>query len=269
MGAATQDERSQRVAQRFQWPMIVAALLVIPALILEESKLGEPATTFGLVLNALIWVAFAVELVTMLIVVPNRRRYLARHPLDVLIVLFTGPFLPAAWQALRVVRLLRVARLFRVFSLRRVISLEGVKYAALIVGLLVILGGALFAAVEGQGLTTWDGVWWAVTTVTTVGYGDISPQTDGGRAIAIVIMAAGIGFVAILTAYVAERFVTAGREAGEHEKLVMAELRMISDRLHRLETVMATETSVNKNGANGQVGKTSVSRGESATVVQS
>ncbi len=175
------DERSERIAQRFQWPMIVAALLVIPALVLEESKLGEPATTIGLVLNAVIWVAFAVELVTMLIGVPSRRRYLVRHPLDVLIVLFTSPFMPAAWQALRVVRLLRVARLFRVFQLRQVLTLEGVKYAALVVGLLVILGGALFAAVEGQGLTTWDGLWWAVTTVTTVGYGEARARRAGER----------------------------------------------------------------------------------------
>lgn len=215
--------------------MIVAALLVIPALVLEESHLGEPATTIGLVLNALIWVAFAVELVTMLIVVPDRRRYLVRHPLDVLIVLFTSPFMPPAWQALRVVRLLRVARLFRVFQLRRMLTLEGVKYAALIVGLVVILGGALFAAVEGHGYTTWDGIWWAVTTVTTVGYGDIKVTTDGGRAIAIVIMLAGIGFVAILTAFVAERFVTAGREAGEHEQQVTDTLQRIEERLDRLE----------------------------------
>ena len=137
-----------------------------------------------MVLNGLIWAAFAVELVTMLIVVPDRWHYLVRHPMDVLIVLVTAPLMPATWQAARVVRLLRVARIYRVFSLRRVISLEGVKYAALIVGLIVILGGALFAAVEGRGLTTWDGVWWAMTTVTTVGYGEIYPHTDGGRAIA-------------------------------------------------------------------------------------
>ena len=52
--------------------MIIAALLVIPALMLQESHLGEPADTIGSVLNTLIWAAFAVELVTMLIVAPDR-----------------------------------------------------------------------------------------------------------------------------------------------------------------------------------------------------
>ena len=172
----------------------------------------------------------------MLIVAPDRWHYLVRHPLDVLIVLLTAPLMPATWQAARVVRLLRVARIYRVFSLRRVISLEGVKYAALIVGLIVILGGALFAAVEGRGLTTWDGVWWAMTTVTTVGYGEIYPHTDGGRAIAIAVMIAGIGFVAILTAYVAERFVRAGEDLSDHEEHVLAALHRIEERLDRLES---------------------------------
>lgn len=55
-------------------------------------------------------------------------------------------------------------------------------------------------------MSAWDGVWWAMTTVTTVGYGDIVPQTNGGRVIAIVVMVVGTGFIALLTAAAAERF---------------------------------------------------------------
>ena len=228
-------ERSQRVAQRFEWPMIIAALLVIPALVLQESHLGEPADTIGWLLNVLIWAAFAIELVTMLIVVPDRWHYLVRHPLDILIALLTAPLMPATWQAARVSGCCGWLASTGC-SLRRVISLEGVKYAALIVGLIVILGGALFATVEGRGLTTWDGVWWAMTTVTTVGYGESHPHTDGGRAIAIAVMIAGIGFVAILTAYVAERFVRAGEDLSDHEQHVLAALHRIEERLDRLES---------------------------------
>jgi voltage-gated potassium channel Kch len=54
-------------------------------------------------------------------------------------------------------------------------------------------GGAAFAAVEG--LSTWDGVYWAVTTMTTVGYGDVTSATDGGRPIAILVMVVGIGLL--------------------------------------------------------------------------
>jgi voltage-gated potassium channel len=56
-----------------------------------------------------------------------------------------------------------------------------------------------------------------MTTVTTVGYGDIVPQTNGGRVIAIVVMVVGIGFIALLTAAAAERFLRS-EQAERREK---------------------------------------------------
>jgi len=63
-----------------------------------------------------------------------------------------------------------------------------------------VAGGAAFADVEGHGLTTWDGVWWAAAIMTTVGYGGLYPHTNGGRIIGILVMMVGIGFIAVLTA---------------------------------------------------------------------
>jgi len=58
----------------------------------------------------------------------------------------------------------------------------------------VLGGGAAFAAVENKNdLSGWDGVWWAIQTVTTVGYGDTKVTTDAGRIIAICLMITGIG----------------------------------------------------------------------------
>src|SRR3954467_2384776 len=119
-------------------------------------------------------------------------------------------FLPATLQAARVFRLLRLVRLLKLAVLsRRLLSTEGVRDAAVLALLMVLGGGAAFAAIENghqqQPVTAWDGVWWAITTVTTVGYGDFAPKTNGGRAIAIAVMIVGIGFVAILTAAAAER----------------------------------------------------------------
>lgn len=111
---------------------------------------------------------------------------------------------------------------------RRLLSTEGIRDVAVVAALTVLAGAAGFATVEkGQHLSAWDGVWWAVTTVTTVGYGDEHPHTTSGRIIAIVVMFVGIGFVAILTAGAAERFTRQRRT----ENL---ELDAIHDRLDEI-----------------------------------
>jgi voltage-gated potassium channel len=95
--------------------------------------------------------------------------------------------------------------------LRNVFSLQGLRYAALIVFTVVVGGGVIFVAVERrQDLSTWDGLWWAAETVTTVAYGDIYPTTALGRLVATVVMTAGIGFVALLTGALAQRFLYGG-----------------------------------------------------------
>jgi voltage-gated potassium channel len=84
--------------------------------------------------------------------------------------------------------------------------------------LTVLVGGAAFAAVEPGHLSTWDGAWWAITTMTTVGYGDVYPRTTAGRVIAVLVMLVGIGFIALLTGAVAERFLA--RDVAEAEEAV-------------------------------------------------
>lgn len=71
-------------------------------------------------------------------------------------------------------------------------------------------------------------------TVTTVGYGDTFPATDAGRAIAVAVMLVGIGFVAVLTAAAAERFMR-GREAEEQRAELHERLEEIAARLAALE----------------------------------
>lgn len=231
-----QDDAAQRVQAKLEWPVVIAALLTIPILVIQESHAGEPWLAIGQILNWVTWGVFLIEVVAMLVVTEGRTKWMREHPIDVAVVLLTPPFAPAAWQAGRVFRLVRLLRLVRVFSLRRLLSLEGMKYAALIAGATVLVGGAVFAGIEtNKHLTTWDGLWWAVSTVTTVGYGDVVPKSDGGRIIAMTIMVVGIGFVALLTAFIADRFIHQQQASGEKEDRILAELEEIKQRLVELE----------------------------------
>jgi voltage-gated potassium channel len=239
------NERSERIARLFAIPVLIAALLVIPAIVIDQSNAGDPWKTLAAVLNWLIWLVFLAEFVILLAVVPNRSAWLRRHPLELAIVVLTPPFLPASLQAIRALRLLRVLRLVRLAPLaRRAFSLEGLRYVAVLALVTVLGGGAAFSAAEGRDLSAWDGVWWAMTTMTTVGYGDIYPHTDLGRVIAMAVMLVGIGFIAILTAALAERFVSTQvrqetaevvEDVEEAEATVLGELREITSRLQQLE----------------------------------
>lgn len=128
----------------------------------------------------------------MLAVVRKRRRWLLEHPLEVAIVVLTPPFLPACLQAARVLRLLRLVRLLRLARLARAtFSLVGVRYAAVLALVTVLGAGTAFSALE-EDASPWDGVWWAITTMTTVGYGDVYPRTEARRVLAMLVMVVGV-----------------------------------------------------------------------------
>ena len=107
------DERSKRWARRFDWVVVVAAVLVIPVVVIEQTKTSDSLRSAAGIANWAIWTIFLAEVTVMLALVPDRRRWLRENPLDVAIVVLTPPFLPATFQALRVFRLLRLLRLLR------------------------------------------------------------------------------------------------------------------------------------------------------------
>ncbi len=242
------NDRCRRIERAFEIPLLIAAVLVVPVIAIEQSDAGDPWRSLAEVTNWAIWIAFAIELVVMLGVVDDRWRWLRTHPLEVIVVLLTPPFAPSSLQAVRALRLLRLLRLLRVARFaRQIFSFDGVRYAAVLAALTAVGGGYLYSAAENAQEpppSVWDGTWWAITTMTTVGYGDEYPATTLGRVYAIALMLVGIGFIAILTGAIAERFlasqidqaVEATDQVEATELDVLAELREIRSRLDRLET---------------------------------
>ena len=178
----------------------------------------------------------------MLAVVPRRGEWLRRHFLEVAIVVLTPPFV-GAFVSVRLLKLLRLLWLFRLAPVaHRLFTTAGVKSAALLVALTAVAGGAAFAELE-KGQTTANGIYWAVTTMTTVGYGKPQPTNPATKILAVFVMFIGIGFVAVLTGAIAQRFLAPELEEEESEfavveqtnREILAELREVKQRLAALE----------------------------------
>jgi voltage-gated potassium channel len=198
-------ERSleQRLQRIFDGVTYVAALLTAPVVIARAFDLSDGLETALGVANWLCWAAFAAELVTMLVVSSDRGGWLRRRPMTPVIAVLTLP----AFEGLD---LFRIVRLLRGRVARRlaegVTTTEGLRNVAILTLLTVGFGGLAFAELEPD-VDVGDGLYWAVTTVTTTGYGDIVPTTETGKALAMAIMVIGAGFLAVLTGAIAQRFV--------------------------------------------------------------
>jgi voltage-gated potassium channel len=240
-------ENVARWERRFEIPMLVVAALVIPSLLLDQPGVAEPWHGVGVVLNWLTWSAFVVELVVMLAVAPNRWSYLRHHPLDPVVIVLTPPFLTRLFNGIRLVRLLRVARLIRLEPLLTwMFRSGGLKYAAVFTGLVVLAAGEAFSVMENT--SYFNGLYWAVTTVTTVGYGDQLPTTAESKVAAMIVMVVGIGFFAALAGSLAERFieghtkrvVEAERQALRADEELIAQVDAMAAQLEDLRAALLT-----------------------------
>jgi voltage-gated potassium channel len=219
-----QDE-SGRVHTPLEPVVLVATFALIPVLIIESDVKSGGWQTFAYVANWVIWGLFAAELAAVLIVATRRKAALRAHWLDAAIVVLTIPLLGPLLSWLRLARFLRFARFAVILARalqaqRRITSGDALKIASLVtVAVVVVAGAAQSIFASGEFGSLWDGIWWAVTTITTVGYGDIYPKSVGGRLIAMVVMVVGIAVASVLTAAIASRFVRDERESETTEIL--------------------------------------------------
>jgi voltage-gated potassium channel len=226
----TQDE-SGRVHTPLEPVVLAATLALFPVLIIESDATSEGWQRFAEIANWAIWAVFALELAAILIVAPRKRAALRAHWLDVAIVVLTIPLLGEALSWLRLARFVRLARFGAVAGRalqaeRRLTSGDSLRIASILTLTAIVVAAAAmqaFASTEYDSL--WDSTWWAVVTVTTVGYGDLYPTTIQGRLVGIVLMFVGIGFLSLLTASIASRFVREER-IDEHGE-VMEALRQL------------------------------------------
>ena len=196
------------------WELVMAGLAVMyVALRFAIDGAGaeiRPALEIGeLVLTAV----FAFEFFSRLVAVEDRVGYLRGHWIDLVALI-------PAFRGARVFRLLRLLRLVRTFSgvYRAVLHVDGIaRHRGLAVtfvawlGVMVLTAAGLYVAEHGVNEAVnspFDALWWGVTTMTTVGYGDVYPITPEGRIAAMALMILGIGLFSVVTATITSYLMT-------------------------------------------------------------
>jgi len=235
-------ERFDRFVRATELPLALLALLIVPALMLEDRAQTWQLRDLALAINWFVWLAFCVEYAGKLALSPNWRAQVVHGWFDLLIIVLSPPFLvPQALQGARAIRVLRLLRFLRGVALAAmalrmasdVLSHRRFHYVALATGVIVALGAVGIYGVEhgvNQNISSMgEAVWWAVVATASVGYGDVPPITPEGRLIAFALMIVGIGFAGVFTATLTSFFVDQGKEAHT------AEMARLEERLARLE----------------------------------
>jgi voltage-gated potassium channel len=136
------------------------------------------------------------------------------------------------------------ARFFR-FVLRKPLTAARAGRAIALATLMVtVICGVVMRFVDGKDFDSIGiALWWAVQTVTTVGYGDKVPTNSAGRAVAAILMLAGIGFLTVVTASVTAALIESARRRAPHtdQARIEAKLDELNARLQKLETALDPE----------------------------
>jgi voltage-gated potassium channel len=230
-------ELRQRWEKATNWPLMGAAVIFLAAYAVPVLEPDLPTWLLDSCrwLSWITWGIFVADLVVRLALADERLRYLVRHWYDLLVIVL---------PLLRPLRLLRMIPLLSVLNRRAQTGLRG-RVAIYVAGgasLLAFVAALAVLDVERSSpdanITDFgDAIWWAVTTMTTVGYGDRYPVTSVGRVVAFGLMLGGIALLGTVTATLASWLV----ESVEAEKEQAESLRATVRRLEAKVDLLATE----------------------------
>jgi len=216
----------------FDVTLLIVIILSILAVMMES--VSEISINYGNQLRTIEWaftLLFTLEYILRILTFPKPLKYIFSFLgiIDLLAIMptFLGIFF-AGSQALIVFRSIRLIRVFRIFKLARYLSeariiIRALKYSmpkitvflVAVLSMVIILGAMmyLFEGNQNSGFSSIPkSVYWAIVTLTTVGYGDITPQTFMGQIISSFIMILGYGMIAVPTGIVSGEFIHAARK---------------------------------------------------------
>jgi voltage-gated potassium channel len=207
VGLAGVADNERRVARRlghfFEVPMLLLAIWIIVEWYLTANGSYPPKWEFAT--NWMIWVFFVLETVLLTFLVRDKRRYLISNWLNLLIIAGGVPLLWGSAGHAGALRSLRILLLFKILldmssTIRQMLSSNNIGVTLFVSLIITVMAGTSMAAIDPAIETPWDGIWWAWVTVTTVGYGDLVPQSPQGKVFGGLLMVLGLGLFSLITA---------------------------------------------------------------------
>jgi voltage-gated potassium channel len=240
-----QDNGLKRWEQWTEWPFLVFGLVFLIVILLPLATPLSPQTQAFLdLINWLLWAVFATDYLVRLWLAIDRWHFIKTHVFDLIIVVVP------AFRAFRIVRLVSLL----LVTLRRARDLNYLVlpvYVGTITAVLIGVAAVLVYDAEGADPDSpigslGDSLWWAFTTVTTVGYGDEYPITPLGRTFGVLLMISGIALIGSLTASTAAWLTNTRRSAEQHaggvdNAQLLAEIQALRAEVLDLRTTQRSE----------------------------
>lgn len=227
-------DRYQRWERRTTAWLTALAVISLADFVLSAA-LGR-ARSFTDAVDYLVWGAFALDYAVRLYLTPSgcRRRFVRSHPVDLLAVVI---------PAIRALRVIAVFLRIEIVASRS--RSERLLTSTALVALTVVLAGAGAVlrserTAPGSNIHNFsDAVWWALTTVSTVGYGDRYPVTAEGRVVGGTLMVVGVGVMGMVTGALAYRFITTSEDPDASQ--LDARLRQLESLLDEVTTLLRSQ----------------------------
>ncbi|WP_337062605.1 potassium channel family protein [Kineococcus sp. G2] len=229
----------EHVSERLA-PVVAGLWLVAYALPVLQPELPGAVRTACHVVRTGVWAAFGVDYLLRLSLSGHRLRFFVTHPLDLLLLLL---------PMLQPLRLLRIVTVLRLLNQRAGTRLRG-RVGLYVTASTILIGFSAACAVleaerpaPGATITTFgEALWWVVTTITTVGYGDFAPVTTTGRVVAVGLMLSGIALVGVVTGSLASWFLDEVRDSsGQDAEATRADVAELAAEVRRLREQLAAQ----------------------------
>ena len=227
----------------YEMIMAVLAVISIALIVLDYAhRINITAAPYLWYDNGIL-AMFTIDYFVRLALAKDKKKFFKENIFDLLSIIPVNNlfYIFRAARITRVFRLLKLLRILRLVGLtgrlRKFLKSNVFVYYLYISLAVLLIASSLYCISEK--VTFGTALWWSITTATTVGYGDISPQTDLGKLAAVILMFLGIGFIGMLTSSITNFFAEDNDDSTQQTlKELKEENKRLEEKLDKIEKLL-------------------------------